>query len=333
MDLFTHVLIGYLIAFGVTGFQPGYLAAGAIAGGLPDGDVVFFLLARRFPMFRHHGITHSVFGVTLVALVGGFLAPKILPGSPLVYFLVMELAGLGHIAADAFTHFSVAPLLPFSNRPLEIDADRAINFLTLAVSLGALVLLSSERFHVAFAVYLASVYGLTAFYLAYFAVRLTGRYRIGVLRRGLPEFTTPIPTGNPLRWLLVYERREDGRLRSGVAEYRLGRGLTGSVQRVDVPLTGESTGPVASAEEALARSYPAARKASGVLDGTYHTGEAVPREGGGWLVRWHSLEFAAFGRASGVRVEIDPSGGVKAHSGWLPTRELWPRIPAPSRSG
>jgi membrane-bound metal-dependent hydrolase YbcI (DUF457 family) len=322
MDLFTHVLIGYLLAFSVTGFQPGYLAAGALAGGLPDGDVVFFLIARRYPIFRHHGITHSIFGVTLVAIVGGFLAPRILPGSPLVYFLVMELAGLGHIAGDAFTHFSVAPLLPFSNRPLEIDADRAINFLTLGVSVGALVLLGSERFHVAFWVYLASVYGLAAFYATYFAVRLTGRYRIGRIRRTMPEFTTPIPTANPLRWLLVYERKEEGRVRAGVAEYRLGQGLVGPVRRLDVPLTGEGSGPVASADEALARSYPVARKANRILDDTYHTGTAVPREGGGWLVRWYSLEFAAFGRAAGVRVEIEPSGELRAHSGWLPMRGL-----------
>ncbi|MCI4342477.1 MAG: metal-dependent hydrolase, partial [Thermoplasmata archaeon] len=302
MDLFTHVILGYLIAFGAVGFQPGYLAAGAIAGGLPDGDVVFFLIARRFPMFRHHGITHSIFGVTVVAIAGGFLAPRILPGSPLLYFLVMELAGLGHIAGDAFTHFSVAPLLPFSNRPLEIDADRAINFLTLVVSVGALFLLGSERFRVSFDVYLASVYGLAAFYASYFALRLTGRFRIGQIRRTMPEFTTPIPTGNPIRWLLVYERRESGRLRSGVAEYQLGRGLVGPVRRVDVPLEPSGAGPVLNAEEALARSYPAARRANSVLDDTYHTGTAVAREGGGWLVRWYSLEFAAFGRAAGVRV-------------------------------
>ncbi|HEV2449597.1 MAG TPA: metal-dependent hydrolase [Thermoplasmata archaeon] len=322
MDLFTHVLVGYLLAFAVTGFQPGYIAAGALAGGLPDGDAVLFLLARRYPIFRHHGITHSIFGVTVVALVGAYFAPMILPGNPLVYFVVMELGGLGHIAADGFTNFSVSPLLPFSNRPLEIDADRAINFVTLVVSVGALVLLGSERFHVSFAVYLASVYALTAFYASYFGVRLLGRYRIGQIRRSLPEFTTPIPTTNPLRWLLVYERRENGRLRSGLAEYRLGRGIRGEVRRLDVPLAPEGDGPVANAEEALARSYPAARKANSILDDTYHTGTAVPRDGGGWLVRWYSLEFAAFGRAAGVRVEIEPSGELKAHSAWLPTRGI-----------
>src|SRR5258708_23211330 len=129
MDLFRHVLLGYLLAVGATGFQPQYLAAGAIAGGLPDGDIFFFPLARRFPILRHHGITHSILGVTIIAVVGGGLvAPRLAPGDPVLYVLVMELAGLGHMAADGFTHFSVPPLMPFSERQLELDAHRAGGF-------------------------------------------------------------------------------------------------------------------------------------------------------------------------------------------------------------
>jgi membrane-bound metal-dependent hydrolase YbcI (DUF457 family) len=323
MDLFTHVLIGYLLAFGATGFQPGYLAAGAIAGGLPDGDVVFFPIARRYPIFRHHGITHSIFGVTVVALVGAWLAPKVIPGSSLTYFVVMELGGLGHVASDAFTNFSVAPLLPFSKRPLALDADRAINAITLGVSVGALFLLGLERFRVPFLVYQVSVWGLAAFYATYFAIRLAGRLRIRQVQRSMPEYATAIPTANPLRWTLLYEKREAGRLRTGYLDYRLGRGLVGAPRRLDVPLEETpAAGPVATPEEALARSYPVARKASSILDQTYHTGTAVPRPGGGWRVAWYSLEFAAFGRAAAVSVEIDPSGVVHAKRGWLSLRTL-----------
>ena len=93
MDLFTHVLIAYLLTFGLTGPNPSYLAAGALAGGLPDADALFFPLARRFPILRHHGITHSLFGVTIVALVGAVVAPFLAPGSTIVYFLVMEAGG------------------------------------------------------------------------------------------------------------------------------------------------------------------------------------------------------------------------------------------------
>ena len=176
MDLFTHVLVAYLVTFGLVGFQPQYLAAGAIAGGIPDADALLFPLARRFPVLRHHGITHSLLGVSVVALVGAFVAPRIAPGSPVIYFAVLEVGGIAHILQDGFTHFSVPPLLPFSDRSLELDADRAINFLTLAVSVASFyLLLGVERNHVPFAWYLLTVYALMAFFAAYFAIRLAGR--------------------------------------------------------------------------------------------------------------------------------------------------------------
>ena len=62
---------------------------------------------------------------------------------------------------DGFTHFSVPPFLPFSDRRLELDADRAINFITLAVSVASFyLLLGVERNHVPFWIYYWTVYGL-----------------------------------------------------------------------------------------------------------------------------------------------------------------------------
>lgn len=318
MDLFTHVLVAYLIAFGISGSAPQYLAAGALAGGLPDGDVLFFPLAKRFPLLRHHGITHSLFGVTVVAVVGAFLAPRIAPGSPWVYFAVMEAAGLAHIFLDGLTHFSVPPFLPFSERKLELDADRAINFLTLVVSVAAFyLLLGVERNHVPFFDYLVTVWALSAFFLAYFGLRLTARLRIGQILKERPEFTVPVPTGNPFRWLLLTEEKTGGRERTTYAEYRFGRGLVAGPWTIDVPTEPVSgTGPVRSSDEALARSFPAARAASSMLDMTYHFGEARPGSAGAWEVFWYSLEFTAFGRSAGVRVRIGPDGGIEARTSW-----------------
>ncbi|MFZ0830391.1 MAG: metal-dependent hydrolase [Thermoplasmata archaeon] len=319
MDLFTHVLVAYLIAYGITGYAPQYLAAGALAGGLPDADVLFFPLAKRFPILRHHGITHSLFGVTVVAIVGGiFLAPHIAPGNPWVYFLVMEAAGLAHIFLDGLTHFSVPPFLPFSEMKLELDADRAINFITLVVSIASFyLLLGVERNHVAFQYYLWTLWGLTAFFLLYFGLRLTARLRIGQILKRRPEFAVPVPTGNPFDWLLLKEERGDGRERTTYAEYRFGRGVVGGPWTIDVPTEGPAgSGPVASREEALARTFSAAQKTSGMFDMTYHFGDARPSPVGGWDVFWYSLEFTAFGRSAGVRVHLDPDGTVHAKSSW-----------------
>ena len=310
MDLFTHVLLAYLLTYGLVGFQPSYLAAGALAGGLPDADVLFWPLAKRFPILRHHGITHSLFGVTVVALVGAVVAPMLAPGSALVYFAVMEAGGIAHILGDGFTHFSVPPLLPFSDVALELDADRAINFLTLVVSVASFyLLLGVERNHVAFQWYVLTVYGLMVFYGTYLGIRLAGRYFITRHRAALAPNAVPIPTGNPFAWLLLAETRTPDRIRTTWARYRLGRGLVAGPFTVDVSTTPTPHGGLpANAPEALDWSYPLARHHGRMMEDTYHFGEAFERPGGDWEAIWYSLEFTTFGRAMAVRVRFPKDG-------------------------
>ena len=311
MDLFSHVLVAYLLTFGVFGSQPQYLAAGALAGGLPDADILFFPLARRYPLFSHHGITHSLTGVTVVAVAGAFLAPMVLPGSILVYFAVMEMGGVAHILQDGFTQFSVPPLAPFSDKRLHLDADRAISLVTLVVSVvGFYVLLGVERNHVAFSVYVATLWVMAAFFVAYFAVRLAGRAAIQRHRDVLGVHAETVPTGNPFSWMLLSETLSDGRLRTTWARYRLGRGITEGPVSVEGPVEPTAySGHPASAAQALEWSYPLARRASRILQSTYHFGEAFEEPSGVWVAVWYSLEFTMFGRSPGVRVRFPSDGG------------------------
>jgi membrane-bound metal-dependent hydrolase YbcI (DUF457 family) len=311
VDLFTHVLVAYLVTFGIVGFQPSYLAAGALAGGLPDADALFFPIARRFPILEHHGITHSLTGVTVVALAGAFVAPMLAPGSPWIYFLVMEVGGCAHILQDGFTNFAVPPLLPFRKTLLHLDADRAINFLTMAVSIASFyLLLGVERNHVAFGWYLLTVYVLMGFFAAYFAVRLTGRYVVGrrMIRPG--GYRAVAPTGNPLSWVLISEEVSEGRVTTRWARYVLGRGVVDGPYSVEAPIVPPAhSGAPRSEAEALDWSYGLARHGSRVLESTYHFGEAFLSAAGEWVAVWYSLEFTAFGRAAAVRVAFPGSGG------------------------
>ncbi len=311
MDLLTHVLVAYLLTFGAVGFQPQYLAAGALAGGLPDGDALFFPIARRFPILRHHGITHSVFGVTVIAAVGSVVAPFLAPGAPVLYFFVMELGGLAHVAQDGFTNFSVPPLLPFSSRRLALDADRAVNFATLVVSAASFyLLLGVERNRVPFPEYLLTVYALAALFAVYFVVRLFGRWSIGRRLSSLGSFDKVVPTSNPFRWLVLSERTEDGHVRTTWGTYVLGRGLTSGPFAAEGPLEPTPHSGVPGTEaEALAWAYPLARRASRMLESTYHFGEATKNDRGEWTAVWYSLEFTMLGRAAAVAVRFPTDGG------------------------
>jgi membrane-bound metal-dependent hydrolase YbcI (DUF457 family) len=311
VDLFTHILVAYLVTFGIVGFQPSYLAAGALAGGLPDADALFFPISRRFPILRHHGITHSLTGVTIIAVGGAFLAPLLAPGSALVYFVVMEVGGCCHILQDAFTNFSVPPLAPFSMRQVHLDADRAVNFATLVFSVASFyLLLGVERNHVPFAWYLLTVYALMAIFAAYFAVRLAGR---AVLQQRMKQegYTAVAPTSNPFAWVLIREETVDGRFRTGWARYVLGRGIVDGPHSVEAPIVPPPhAGPPTSETEALEWSYGLARGSSRMILDTYHFGEASCLPSGEWVAVWYSLEFTMFGRAAAVRVRFPPGGGA-----------------------
>jgi membrane-bound metal-dependent hydrolase YbcI (DUF457 family) len=317
VDLLSHVLVAYLLTYGLVGLQPQYLAAGALAGGLPDADALFFPLSRRFPILRHHGITHSLLGVTVVASVGAFVAPMILPGAPIVYFAVMEIGGIAHILQDGFTQFYVPPLMPFSNKRLQLDADRAINFVTLVVSAVAFyVLLGVERNHVAIGIYVATLWVLVGFFVAYFGVRLAGGAAIQRHRILLGERAQPVPTSNPFSWLLLAESLGADRMRTTWARYVLGRGITDGPHTLEGPMhPAPHAGAPTSAAEALEWSYPLARRASRVIETTYHFGEAFQEGAGAWVAVWYSLEFTMFGRSPGVRVRFPTQGGpVEVHS-------------------
>jgi hypothetical protein len=118
-----------------------------------------------------------------------------------------------------------------------------------------------------------------------------------------------VPTGNPFRWVLLSEERRDGRVRTRWASYIFGRGIVDGPYGVEAPIDPPPhAGAPRSANEALDWSYGLARRASGVIESTYHFGEAFVTAAGEWVAVWYSLEFTAFGRASAVRVRFPPDG-------------------------
>ncbi len=325
MDLITHVLVTYLVTLGVVGFQPQYLAAGALAGGLPDADALLYPLGRRFEIFQHRGITHSFLGVTIIAIAGALIAPLLLPGSFLLYFAVMEMGGLLHIGLDAFTNFSVPPLLPFSRQRICYDADRAVNFFTLVVSVVSMyVLLGVERNQVAIQGEWASIAVLGVFFGAYFAIRVATRAWLGRAKSRFGPFDHIVPTENPFTWFLYGERRAGDRVSLHFARYRTGRGISGPYALTVDPAAATRAGPIASEQEAIDRSYAHRHARGRFFEDTYLFARAEPTPPGGWQITWYSIEFVNFGRSASVQVLFPPDGGApEVHRGFRRVRMPW----------
>lgn len=107
---------------------------------LPDADLV---LRQVFPTVHHHGVTHTILFVTVVAVLAGVVATAVF--TPLlerwrlksdghtvsrgaIYLFVtggLLLGGLTHIFADMLSSPDVAqpvePLWPFLNKPISLD--------------------------------------------------------------------------------------------------------------------------------------------------------------------------------------------------------------------
>ncbi|MFZ0891882.1 MAG: metal-dependent hydrolase [Thermoplasmata archaeon] len=320
MDLFTHVIFAYLLSFIIWGpAAPQYIAAGALAGGLPDADVLLFPLTRWFPSLHHRGAVHTVLGVTLIAAVGSFLVP-FLPyfthASILLYFVAMEIGGLSHLALDGFTNYSVRPLLPFSGRALRLNADVAVSLVTMALTGVTMVVLILEHGTVPFGVWEETAWILIGVYGGYLVLRGVARWRAGVLRRRF-GYTEVLPSTNPWKWLLLEEVDTAERYHIRFRRLALGSGLSGDDRSLDVTKVPQSTGPVESPHAALERTYLAAMAESEWLAESYHFGEATEK-GSVYEVWWYMISQAAGRRAYGVHGEIDRvTGAMRLRSGFL----------------
>jgi membrane-bound metal-dependent hydrolase YbcI (DUF457 family) len=318
MDLFTHIVFAYLLSFVIWGpANPQYIAAGALAGGLPDADALLFPLAKRFPILQHHGITHSILGVTGVAFVGAFLLPY-LPYFPnaswLLYFVAMEIGGLSHVFLDGFTHFAVSPWLPFSWRQFRLDADVAINIAMLALTAITLSTLTYERGTVPFSLWVETAWILTAIYGGYLVMRGVARWRAGIVKRR-EGYTSLAPSTNPWVWVLLDRSETPERYSIRYRRFRFGERTPAPERRLEISKAGPASGPVRSPQEALDRTYVAAMAKNRWLSLRPHFGEAVAR-GGAYEVVWYIVEVTGFGRTMGVRGVIDRvTGEMRLRSG------------------
>ena len=325
MDPFTHLLFGYLITFGIWGpGQMQYVVAGALAGGLPDADVLLFPLARRFPTLRHRGLSHSIVGVTVIAAVGTLVLPPVFGrllgasfgvGSPVLFFLAMEAGGLSHVLLDSLDHWSIPPFAPFSDREYHLDAERIMNVGAMVFTVASYAAMIYERGRTPLWVWEWTSWVLLGLASVYIAIRVIARWRAGLARRR-EGFSSVIPQANPLVFLMVSEVQAGPELSIRVGRYDLLRGFRGAPSSIKVVPRSTGTGPVLDGAGAMDRSYEAALKESWILGETHHFGEVtlVP---GGFEVYWYSLEFVAFGRASGVAARVDgATGAVQVKSSW-----------------
>jgi inner membrane protein len=151
MDPFSQASLGAVVGQAAGFRQLGFKATviGAVAGALPDIDVLFSIGGDFIDqLVTHRGITHSLFFVAVAGPALGWLVwyherwrdPGVDPTRRARWMLVVSLALLSHPLLDLCTSYGTQLLLPFSNARLAIDAMPIIDPLyTGLLGLGLLV--------------------------------------------------------------------------------------------------------------------------------------------------------------------------------------------------
>lgn len=208
VDLLTHAFSVILLAQHLDVFLIGFGVTGTI---LPDADILLQRFSDTDPhlyIFSHGGITHSIAGSLLLAIVGFFaicllqLAGIIsLPGDRVFWML-----GLGMIMGGALVHITL-DYLAYPGMPLFYPfSDRKY---TLGIFPGPslFLMLASVLFLIALITGISGMDDLFLYGIVFFSFIAFSLAKKTIIARRFRKKQT-IPTFHPLHWIIVSDDEE-----------------------------------------------------------------------------------------------------------------------------
>ena len=218
MDLFTHMLIGYMIAwvcaFTVTGYHDYLFLICSLMTMIPDFDVVLYVVPKRYRErvrgIRHRGVSHTIVFIIVCAAVVALLFTALGKATFLPAFFVAILGGLSHIIIDGMTSFPFPYLAPFSWKDRSLDIDGAVTWYMVPYSVTSILMMWSMRsygfpFETYRIVVLIVFSGIVLHYLARLTVKM---YTERVLHRN--EHVKVNPTPRLLSFYLMKYKKVHG---------------------------------------------------------------------------------------------------------------------------
>ena len=324
MDLFTHMLMGYLIgwlsAFTVTGYDEYLILLPVVMSMLPDFDFVLYAIPRsirrRFRGFKHRGISHTVVFLVACAFVVAYLF-HVMAGTPLLAgFVLALLGGLSHVLLDGLTSFAFPYLGPFSWKERSADLDGAVTWYMVPFSLFSIVTMWSMRAYAVpfytYTLFVTLVFSVIALhYLARLSVKL---YVERVVYRGRgarvnPTFTLLsfyVTLQRPVRGATVVEYFHTSILKS-----RAG----GSRRYFELDKTSDTDfGPPKDIYEAVLASSRALAQ-NGVEDLSSKAAMPLPSKEDEWNLFWFDWNgWSPVASTPGIAVTVSSEGSLSVQS-------------------
>ena len=324
MDLFTHMLIGYLIgwlsAFGVTGYNEYLILLPVVMAMLPDFDFVLYAIPRsvrrRFRGFKHRGISHTVVFLAATALVVAYIFQVTLGTGLLTGFVLAFLGGLSHVLLDALTSFAFPYLGPFSWKERSADLDGAVTWYMVPFSLFSIVTMWSMRaYAVPFSTYTLFVTFVFSVIMIHYLARLSVKlYVERVVYRGRgarvnPTFTLLsfyVTLQRPVRGATVVEYFHTSILKSRAC---------GSRRYFELDKTSDKDfGPPKDIYEAVLASSRALAQ-NGVKDLSSKAAMPLPSKEDEWNLFWFDWNgWSPVASTPGIAVTVSSEGSLSVQS-------------------
>jgi len=325
MDLGTHMLIGYMIAwtaaFTLTGYHEYLILLTVVMAMIPDFD--FFLLAipkrfrRRFRALGHRGATHSIIFLLGCAIVVSYIFSVVYKIDLVFGIIVASIAGLSHTFIDSLTSFPFPSLAPFSWKDRSLDLDGAVTWYMIPFSIFSLSAMWWMRvYNVPFGTYEIFVGLVLAVLVGHYLARLSVKlYVERVLYRG--QWARVNPTFTLLKFYVMVKKDARGR---NLIEYILMKLPRSRVQptrryfELD-RLGGNDIGKPADVYEAAVASS-GALASPGKRDVSTMAAAPVPSDEGSWRFFWFDWnDWNPMRGTPGTIVTVSSGGGLVAESG------------------
>jgi membrane-bound metal-dependent hydrolase YbcI (DUF457 family) len=217
MDIFTHILSGYLVSYWSSLFFAGgfsselYVVLGTFMAVIPDMDMFLKPFWGRRPNTSHHGITHMFSFIIIISTIIYISLAVLLGIQDPGLLLLMYLTGSMHLLWDFVGTGGVRPFYPFQKRYLKLNLEVGANpLLGIYSLLSMLFLLAIHLGLIDFMDFHKATLIIGAGYPLDLGARAALRYYFS--RRPENREFTALPTLAPFRWRFARRVETDGEI-------------------------------------------------------------------------------------------------------------------------
>jgi membrane-bound metal-dependent hydrolase YbcI (DUF457 family) len=308
----------YLVNFGIGSLQFNEYAMvfGIVMGMLPDFDVLWYPIGRRYSIARHRGGSHSIFFIIIATLILAAIMSPIIHVPYIALCLIGIISGLSHICLDVLTTIGIPVFWPFLKREVHLDLERAINPYFMAISIFFIFFLFQLRIiKFNYVIYLQLIniiiFSIIMYYMAKLILKIYCQTSFST-----PEFKIQaLPTAGFFKWFLVGTNQKKKIMRTKYARYSLLDKYEPRFRYFSCVYSKKPEPPLDNIEEAKTYSFQIKEVRDFIQKFKYPIAEVLENKKGcghEWTVFWFPLELMGLNRAFAMRIDLNADGNYNA---------------------